>query len=91
MRQKTTGYRIGAVLLTMALLISACPALGVSVEETVESTDGDVLTSESEVTTPESTYEGGSAPTKAWLPWVAVPLAAVVAVGIGILFKKKSK
>jgi lysophospholipase L1-like esterase len=62
-----------------------------AVEETVESTDGDVLTSESEVTTPESTYEGGSAPTKAWLPWVAVPLAAVVAVGIGILFKKKSK
>lgn len=59
-------------------------------EETVESTDEDILTSEREVTTSESTHEGGSAPAKAWLPWVAVPLAAVVAAGIGILLKKKS-
>lgn len=61
-----------------------------AVEETVESTDEDALTSESEVTTSETTHEGGSAPAQAWLPWVAVPLAAVVAVGIGILLKKKS-
>lgn len=62
-----------------------------AVEETVESTDEDILTSECEVTTSESTHEGGSAPAKAWLPWVAVPFAAAVAVGIGILFRKKTK